>query len=241
MIALSKKSKVVTLLTLAGIVASVGLISFTEICNLQAVTLNGEKVEKWDKKLSLVPNKSILQQPFEDFVEISLADEETLKLDYRYAWPHTLLVRLNSISPDGLILDKNSAALFGLDKNGRIIPLKSEVVDWERPVFTGVKASKMYQCPTDLRVRKVLTALGKVRSERVNFYRLIEQVDFNSKDYVEVSLAGHEHTVRLRAEFFYEDIIRYLDFVARFRPALDGIKVIDLRQDGQIITKGKKA
>ncbi|HEX2897931.1 MAG TPA: hypothetical protein VHP63_07780 [candidate division Zixibacteria bacterium] len=241
MIAISKKTKLVSMLTLLGIVASVGLVSYTEICNLQAVTLNGEKIEKWDKKLPLVQNESILQQPFAEFVQTSLADDETLKLDYRYSWPHTLLVRVNSISPDGLILDKNSAALFGLDKNGRIIPLKSEVVDWERPVFTGVNASKMYQGPADLRVRKVLSALGKIRSERVNFYRLIEQIDFNSKDYVEVSLAGHEHLVRLRAEVFYEDINRYLDFVARFRPALEGIKVIDLRQDGQIITKGKKA
>jgi len=241
MIALTKKTKVVSMLTLLGIVASVALVSFTEICNLQAITLNGEKFEKWDKKLTLLQNKSILRQPFEDFVQASLADDETLKLDYRYSWPHTLMVRVNSISPDCLILDKNSAALFGLDKNGRIIPLKTETVDWERPVFTGVSASKLYQGPADLRVRKVLMALNKIRSERVNFYRLIEQVDFNSKDFVEVSLAGHEHIVRLRAEVFHEDINRYLDFVARFRPALDGIKVIDLRQDGQIITKGKRA
>jgi hypothetical protein len=241
MMALNKKTKIVMVLTLAGMLALVAVVGFTEVCTLQAVTINGESIDKWDKKSSLVQNKSILRQPFETFEQSSFANEQTLKLDYRYSWPHTLNVRVNSISPDCLLLDKNSSTLFGLDKYGRLLPLKTELVDWERPIFTGVSISKLYRVPADIRVLKVLGALDKVRSDRMNFYRLIEQIDFASNDYVEVTIAGHGHTVRLRAEFFYEDINRYLDFVARFHPELEGIKVIDLRQDGQIVTKGKKA
>ncbi len=237
---ISRKSKVMTAVALTALFVAVGLAGFTEVCNLQAVTINGETAPQWPKESPLVKDKSILRQPFNKFVESSLADEETLKLDYRFSWPHTLYVRVNSISPDCLLLDKFSSTLFGLDKNGRVIPLKAEMVDWERPIITGVGVKKLYHHPADIRVRKVLAALDQVRGGKMNFYRLIEQIDFAAKEYVEVTIAGQEYTVRLRAESFYDDINRYVDFVARYQPRLEGIKVIDLRQDGQIVTKGKK-
>lgn len=228
-------------LAVLGALTAISIFKYTGICTLQAITVNGALVEKWDKNNSLEKDKSILGQPLESFEESSFADEKTLKLDYRYSWPHTLIVRVNSISPECLLLDKNSSTLFGLDKSGRVLPLQNELVDWERPVITGVGGARLYQALADVRVRKVLKALDQVRRDRVNFYRLIEEIDFSSQEDVEVSVAGQGHRIRLRAEYFYEDINRYLDFVARFRPQLEGIKVIDLRQDGQIVTKGKKA
>jgi len=240
MTTIRKKTKIILALTISGMTLVVLIAGYTEVCTLRAVTVDGQSVEKWNKKSPLVEGKSILRQPLNGFVESSLADEKTLKLDYKYVWPHTLNVQLNSISPDCLLLDRNSATLYGLDEKARVLPLKPEFVDWERPVLTGIRVRKVYQCPSDIRLRKVLPALDKLRSEKTNFYRLIEQVDFASKDFVEVTVAGHEHTVRVRAEFFYDDINRYVDFVARYQPQLEGIKVIDLRHDGQIITKGKK-
>ena len=240
MTAMGKKTKLVFAVILSGMLTVVLMVGFTEVCTLRAVTVDGQSVEQWNKKSQLEENKSILRQPLKEFVESSLADEKTLKLDYKYSWPHTLNVKLNSISPDCLILDRNSTTLYGLDKNARVLPLKPEFTDWERPVLTGIKVRKMYERPSDIRLREVLFALNKLRSENVNFYRLIEQVDFGSNDFIEVTVAGHEHAVRVRAEFFYDDINRYVDFVARYQPQLEGIKVIDLRRDGQIVTKGKK-
>lgn len=241
MTAISKKTKLVLVLTVFGLGLGVLIVSFTEVATLRAVTVDGESVEKWSKKSPLVENKSILRQPLKEFVESSFTDEKTLKLDYRYSWPHTLNVKVNLISPDCFLLDRNSSTLYGLDENARVLPLDPEIVDWERPVLTGIGVRKVYQRPSDIRVREVLFALDKLRSEKVNFYRLIEQVDFGSSEYIEVSVAGHEHTVRVRAESFYDDIKRYVDFVARYHPELEGIRVIDLRQDGQIVTKGKQA
>ena len=240
MTAISKKTKFLFALTLSGMLIVILIVGFTEVCTLRAVTVDGQSVEKWNKKSPLEADKSILRQPLKDFVKNLLADDKTLKLDYKYSWPHTLNVKLNSISPDCLLLDRNSATLYGVDEKARVLPLQPEFVDWERPVLTGISVRKVYQCPTDIRLRKVLPALDKLRSEKTNFYRLIEQVDFASKDFVEITVAGHEHTVKVRAECFYDDILRYVDFVARYQPQLEGIKVIDLRQDGQIVTKGKK-
>jgi hypothetical protein len=237
---MNRKVKITICLSVLGMLSFVAVIRFTEVCTLEAVTINGENIDKWEKKSPFVPNQSILRQPFAAFVESSLANEQTLKLDYRYSWPHTLNVRVNSISPDCILLDKLSSTFFGLNENGRVLPFTPELVDWERPIVTGLSVRKLYQDLSDIRVRKVLAALRKVQSDRINFYRLIEQIDFAAKDYVEVTIAGQGHTVRLRAEFFYDDINRYLDFVARFHPELQGIRVIDLRQDGQIVTKGKK-
>ncbi|MGH8014785.1 MAG: cell division protein FtsQ/DivIB [Candidatus Zixiibacteriota bacterium] len=229
------------MLTLIGALAVVSIIKFTEVCNLQAVTINGKTPDQWDKKTPLIKDKSILRQPLDEFVLSSFANDQTLKLDFRYDWPHTLNVKVNSISPDCLLLDKYTSTLFGLDKSGAVLPLSPDLIDWERPVFTGVGVNKLYQLPQDIRVHAVVNALAETKSQKLNFYRLIEQIDFDSPDFLEVRIAGCPQIVRLRAEFFYEDINRYIDFVARFQPQLDGVKVIDLRQNGQIITKGKRA
>ena len=241
MTAISKKTKLVFAITLSTMLAVLLIVSFTEICTLRAITVDGQSIEKWNTKSPLEENKSILRQPLSDFVESTLADEKTLKLEYQYDWPHTLNINLNSISPDCLLLDRNSATLYGLDNRARVLPLKPEFVDWERPVMTGIRIRKIYECPSDIRLRKVLAGLDKLRSEKTNFYRLIEQVDFSSNDFIGVTLAGHEHIVRVHAESFFDDMNRYVDFVAKFHLQLEGIKVIDLRQDGQIVTKGKKA
>lgn len=241
MTAISKKVKMVFVLMLLGMLALVITVNFTEFCTLEAVTVDGRHMEKWNKESPLIQDKSILRQPLEEFEVSSWADEKTLKLDYKYAWPHTLNVKLNSISPECFLLDRNSAVLYGLDANGRVFPLKPNVVDWERPVLTGISIRKLYQCPSDVRLFEVLPALDQLRSEKANFFRLIEQVDFGSDDFIEVAIAGHEHAVRVRADRFYDDINRYVDFVAKYHQQLEEIKVIDLRQDGQIVTKGKKA
>jgi len=238
---ISKKTKVLTALALAGMFGAVALVHFTKICNLHAVTINGETTKEWTKKTPLEKDRSILRQPFGQFIESSFANEQTLKLDYRYSWPHTLNIEINSINPDCLLLDQNSSTVYGLDRIGRVLPLESERIDWERPVLTGAGVRKIYDFPTDIRVREVVRALDELRSERINFYRLIEQIDFASEDYLEIRIAGSPLIVRLRADFFHEDINRYIEFVARFRPDLKGIKVIDLRQNGQIVTRGNKA
>ncbi len=241
MTTISKKVKAVFALIFLGMLIFVVIVNITEFCTLEAVTVDGRVLEKWNKKSLLIKDKSILRQPLNEFKENSLADEKILKLDYKYNWPHTLTVELNTISPECLLLDRNSDELYGLDEQGRVFPFKPELVDWERPVLTGISVRKMYQCPSEIRLREVLPALSQLRNEKENFFRLIEQVDFSSKDFIEVAIAGHEHVVRVRADFFYEDMNRYVDFAAKYNQELEGIRIIDLRQDGQIVTKGKKA
>ncbi len=241
MTAIGKKATVVFGSVLLGMIALVIVVNFTELCTLEAVTVDGQNPHKWNMKSLLIRDKSILRQPLDEFMQNSMADETILKLDYRYAWPHTLNVKLNSISPECLLLDRYSAVLYGLDEHGRVFPLKPDFVNWECPVLTGIGIKKMYQCPFDIRLREVLPALNQLRSENANFYRLIEQVDFGSNEFIEVAIAGHKHAVRVRSDFFYEDMNRYVDFAAKYHQQLEGIKVIDLRQDGQIVTKGKKA
>lgn len=241
MTSISKKVKAVLALILLGMLIFVIIVNFTEFCTLEAVTVDGQGPGKWNKKSLLIKDKSILRQPLKEFKENSLADEKILKLDYKYVWPHTLNVEVNTISPECLLLDRNNGVLYGLDEHGRVFPLKPELVDWERPVLTGISIRKMYQCPSEIRLREVLPALSQLRSEKENFFRLIEQVDFSSNDFIEVAIAGHEHAVRVRSDYFLGDMKRYVDFAAKYNQELEGIKVIDLRQDGQIVTKGKKA
>lgn len=240
MIGLSRKKKITIGLTMMALSVFVGIVALTDVCSIQAVTLNGQDIPDWYDKSPLETDKSVLQQPLIEFVRQSLDDIQTLKVDINYSWPHTLNVELNNISPDCLIVDRQSGTLYGLDKNCRVIPLKDNLVDWERPLFTGVRVHKLYEFCTDIRSRSVVSALELIRKERINFYRLIEQIDFSSKDNLEITIAGHSHKIWLRSQYFYEDINRYVDFAARYNLKLDSISIIDLRQSGQVVAKGRK-
>jgi hypothetical protein len=240
MIKLKRNHKIAISIVIVGLTVLVGVVSFTNVCSIQAVTLNGKNLTNWYENSTLDIDKSVLKQPLAEFIEHSLDDDKTLKVDISYSWPHTLNVELNSISPACLIIDSKSGNLYGLDDNCRIIPLKDKLVDWERPLFTGIEVKKLYDFCSDVRSRSVIEALGKIRKDRINFYRLIEEIDFSTKDFLQVTIAGHDHTIRLRSQYFFEDINRYVDFAARYNLRLDSIRVIDLRQSGQIVAKGRR-
>ena len=117
--------------------------------------------------------------------------------------------------------------------------MTEKTVDWERPVFTGVKNLKLYRVCSDSRVRKVLAALEKLRTENVNFYRLIEQIDFRKSHSIEVMVSGLDHKVWVSVDRTYEDLNRYVDFISGFELDLTNIKLIDMRLKEMVITREK--
>jgi hypothetical protein len=236
-------SKRVQLLFAFGVViaaVSVGVVNFTNVCRLEAVTLNGEPVDDWSGRYVMLQEKSLFRQPLDSLARVVLTEESIYKVDISCSWPHTLNIRTNAFSPTCFLLDKTSGRLCGLEENGRIVPLENAVTDWERPVLTGVNSGRWFDYCREGRVKVVVDQLERLRKSNLNLFRLIDEVDFETTDYVQVSVSGLAYRLKARPERLARDLDRFIEFVTKFDPDLDGVRHLDLRFDNMIIcARGK--
>jgi hypothetical protein len=236
-------SKRVQLFFVFGIVivaVSVGVVNFTNVCRLEAVTLNGEPVDNWSGRFDMLQEKSLFRQPLDSLARIVLTEKNTFKVDISCSWPHTLNISTNAFSPTCFLLDKTSGRFYGLEENGRIVPLENTATDWERPVLTGVKRGRWFGYCREGRVKVVVDQLEYLRKSNLNLFRLIDEIDFETTDYVQVSISGLPYRLKARPESLARDLDRFIEFVTRFDPNLDGVRHLDLRFDNMIIcARGK--
>ena len=241
MIQISKRTRLSVYAIIFSMMLAVAVISFTDVSTIEAVSLGGIAVRDWTAKYNLKKNTSVLDQPYDKLTERMLRPDSALKVEISFSWPHTLKLELNSITPCCLLLDKKSGSIFGLDKNCRVVPLAESAVDWERPLFTGIDNIKLYEVCSSSRLRRVLEALEKLREENINFYRLIEQIDFAKNNRIEIIISGLDHKVWVSADRTFGDLSRYLEFISGFELDLENIRLIDMRLEEMVITREKGA
>ncbi len=241
MIQISKRTRLFFYAIAFSLAVAVAVISFTDVSTIEAVSLSGTVVKGWAEKYNLKKNSSVLDQPYEKLAEQMLRPDSALKVEISFSWPHTLKLELNSITPCCLLLGQENGRIFGLDKSCRVIPLAETAVDWERPLFTGIDNIKLYEVCSDSRVIRVLNALEKLRVENINFYRLIEQIDFGKHNRIEIMVSGLDHKVWVSADRTLGDLNRYLEFIGGFELDLTNIKLIDMRLEEMVITREKGA
>ena len=241
MIQISKRTRLLIYAVSVSMVLAVTVISFTDVSTIEAVTLNGTLVKGWTDKYNMRKNTSVLDQPYEELTKLILQPDSALEVKVSFSWPHTLNLELNSITPRCLLLGKENGQIFGLDKNCRIVPLAETAVDWEMPLLTGIKKTKLYEVCSDSRVRSVLGALEELRVENINFYRLIEQIDFGKDNRIEIMVSGLDHKVWLSADRTLSDLNRYIEFISGFELNLKNIRLIDMRLKEMVITREKGA
>ena len=241
MIQISKKTRLFFYAIAISMALAVAVISFTDVSTIEAVSLSGTVVKGWAEKYNLKKNTSVLNQPYDKLAEEMLRPDSALKVEISFSWPHTLKLELNSITPCCLLLGQENGRIFGLDKSCRVIPLAETAVDWERPLFTGIDKIKLYEVCSDSRVKRVLNDLEKLRVENINFYRLIEQIDFEKDNRIEIMVSGLDHKVWVSADRTLGDLNRYLEFITGFELDLENIKLIDMRLEEMVITREKGA
>ena len=235
-----KRTKLFFAFGVVIVAVSVAVVNFTNVCRLEAVTLNGEPINDWSGRFDMLHEKSLFRQPLDSLAHVVLTDEGTFKVDISCSWPHTLNIRTNAFSPTCFLLDKMSGRLYGLEENGRIVPLKNAVTDWERPVLTGVKSGRWFGYCRDGRVKVVVDQLERLRNNNLNLFRLIDEIDFKTTDYVQVSVSGLPYRLKARPERLAKDLDRFIEFVTKFDPDLSGVRYLDLRFDNMIIcARGK--
>jgi hypothetical protein len=235
-----KRTKLFFAFGVVIVALSVVVVNFTNVCRLEAVTLNDEPFNDWPSSFDMLRKKSLFRQPLDSLARVVLADEGTFKVDISCSWPHTLNIRTNAFSPTCFLLDKTSGRLYGLEENGRIVPLQNAVTDWERPILTGVESGRWFGYCRDVRVKVIVDQLEKLRNSNLNLFRLIDEIDLETMSYVQVSVSGLPYRLKARPEGLANDLDRFIEFVTKFDPDLSGVRHLDLRFDNMIICAREK-
>lgn len=232
-------SKKYQLIMLAVIVFGAGIgitMNLTSACALNTVCLNDQPVEKWSERFGLVEQTSLLKQPLDSLGEALLKKNNIFKVDISYNLFNRIDIATNNFKPVCFMLDKYSAGIYGVNDNGRVVDLENCDYSWDNPVMTSIGFKKIFDYADDNRVEVVVRQLVQLKDEFPEVYHLIDEIDFGNSKFLKVSLDGLNYRLKLRAELFYYDIKRYVEFVSRFNPHLDQVNLLDLRYDGMIIT-----
>ncbi len=215
-----------------------GVVHFTDVCNLEAVTLNGQLLEQWSKSYAMSPDRAVTGQPVDSLAESLIGKPEVFKVDISYSLPDQIDIRTNNFESICFLLDRRTGELYGLDQSARLLSLESCEYDWEHPVLTSVTAGRLFDFCQDVRVNVIVGQLQALKRENDNLYRLIEEIDLGNQAFLKVSLAGLPYRLKVRAECFLEDMNKFMEFVSRFTPELDDTRILDLRHNGMIVCAG---
>jgi len=233
-----KTRLILTAVALVG-VGSIIALEFTDWHQLEAVTLNDQPVEDWEKSLGLKPGESVLKQPLAEVAARLLKDTGTVKVDIDYSLPGTLKITTNRFTPVCLVVDAVSGRQFGLNQQARVVPLAPGYDDWEHPVLTGAEANKLFAHCSDDRVSLLIPQLGRLAEDNIGLYRLIDEIDFSKEGQVTVTVSGLPYRLTANADRFHEQITGFVQFVEKYQPDITGAENFDLRFANMIVQQGE--
>lgn len=240
MIRLSKKHRyILTGVIVLGMGLAVGA-HFASALQLNEVIVDGQPVDSWHEQFSMLEQGPYWTLPF-DSVAMQLLDKRGVyKVDIQFALPGQLHINTNNFAPMALLLCENSGRMYGLNEDARVVPLARATIDWASPVIIGTRAPSMFDYCTDPRLKEVCRQLDRVRERHIDLYRLIDEIDFSDRTSLTVNLSGLDSKVRLRADRFYSDMQRFLEFGKSLAMKDDRIELVDLCFDDMVVCrKGK--
>ena len=234
---LTRKIKLLFAATSVFAVALAVTVNFTDACRLDNVSVDNESINNWTERFDMLATGPVVGQPLESLASMLLSAREIHKVDISVSWPHTREVKTNEFEPTCFLLDDRTDILFGLDQDARIIPVERISPDWEQPVITGVSAGTPFGRAGDSRMIILVRLLKKLRVENIDLFRMIDEINMKATSYVKVTLAGLPYSLRMRLESLDEGLVRFVEFMSRYRPDLDGVEHVDLRYDNMVICR----
>jgi len=214
-------------------------VEFSDWHQLDAVTLDGEPVPDFESRLGLSSGQPTTRQPLALAARRLLRDEATVKVDVHYALPNRLEFETNRFTPVCLALDRVSGRMLGLNRVGRIVPLRSDYDDWEHPVVTGVAMRGIFEFCDDSRVEQLVPQLERLGDDNLELYRLIEELDLSAPTHIAVTVSGLPYRLKTGAETFFEQITGFVRFLEDYKPPVDSAVQFDLRFADMIIQENE--
>lgn len=216
------------------------LIRFTDICELQAVTVNGKYIAEWQTEFAVSKGTTLLDNPADDIAKRLLNHTGVVRVDISYGFPDELHVRTNDFNVRSFVLDNTTGTLRGLTSDCRVVGLNGGNVDWENPVFTGIANAPVLGYCSDPRVPRVMEQLDRLRESQYELYRLVDELSFRHADHLRLTLAGVPYHIRVRADKLFERMNEFIRFIEQFNPDTENATLFDLRFDEMIVRVGSE-
>ena len=223
-----------TLVTVLGL-SLIGLIEYGELCDLQAVTLDGTAVTDWQTRYRLSPSRPLNQQPSDELVNDLMSRRGVARVELAYALPNRLDIRTNQFTSACFAVDRVNGTMRGLTSDGRIVALPANSSDWQHPILTGVSLGALHQRCRDLRVLQVIPELITLHSADTSCYSLLREIDFSASDYLEATFDDIDAVVRVSHANLADEVRRFRTFYQGVRPSGDSGKCFDARHGMTIV------
>ncbi len=225
---------VLTLIAVLGL-SLIGFIEYGELCDLQAVTLDGTAVNDWETRYRLSPSKPITKQPTEELANDLMSRRGVARVELTYSLPNRLDIRTNHFSPACFAVDRVNGTMRGLTSDGRIVESPANSNDWQHPILTGVSLGALHQRCRDLRVLQVIPELLSLHETDTSCYSLLREIDFSTADYLEATFDDIDAVVRVSHANLADEVKRFRTFYHGVRPSGDSGKCFDARHGLTIV------
>ena len=162
-------------------------------------------------------------------------DTAIARVDIEFSLPGRLDIQTNRFTPACFVLDKVSGRLLGLNPQGRVVPLASTKGDFEHPVLTRVAAGRLFERCDDVRVATVVTQLERLADDNPDLYRLIDEIDFGSPEFVTIAVSGLPYRLKANAVKLHDQLSGFIRFAESYQASIENAREYDLRFDNMII------
>lgn len=210
-------------------------INYTDAFQLEKVYLNGTELTDWQDDLDNIDSGTTVKQPLKSAALSLLDKKDIFRIDMNIKNQHEIEIKTNNFEPFCFVLDESRGKLFGLDKQGRIIPLTNDAIDWESPVITGVKVNKLFHRSENVRLIVLLNELLKLHENHLDLFRTIEEIDISQDKYAKVQPDGLDYYVKVRLDCFNKDMERFIEFMENYYPETEYIRSINFCNDKMIV------
>lgn len=211
--------------------------NFTEVCTLQAVTLNNDQVIDWNREFALASGAPVFMQPVDSLAQAMIATSAVHRIDVDYQFPHAIAIRVNDYTPICLFLDAPTGSVHGVTDIGMVIPLEKSQIDWKMPMINGAEFRGLYKTSGDTRVAEITRELMRNGGKHPELISQLSDIDFSDPDAVTLYFNGSNFKVLISADQFASHWNNLSMFLTQYKVARDSMLAIDVRHGDLIVTQ----
>lgn len=213
----------------------VGFIEYGELCDVQAVTMDGAAVPDWQARYHLSGTTPLTRQPAEDLAAELMRRRGVARVEVAYQLPGTIEIRTNDFTAACFAVDRINGTVRALTAEGRIIELPQKSTDWQHPILTGVALGPLYQRCRDLRVLQIIPELENLRGTDSSGYLMLREIDCSDPKLLTASFDDMKARVLVTHAHLAEELRQFRAFYFAVRPDPDSGVIFDARQGKTII------
>lgn len=215
-------------------------VNFTDAIQLETLKVDNAEITNWEENYAPLQKKSVISQESEILAESMLKKNDIYKVEIVPEFPNRINIYTNQFEPEAFLLDSKNNRLVGIDKQLRVFPLDNIKPDWEQPVVSGIKISKMYSRCLDPNAEKLIKQLISLKEQNVDLFRMIDEIQLINGGKAVVRLAGIKFKVIVPLRELKQKMKRLAVFLTRYQTDMEKIKKINLCFDEMIIVEQRK-